>query len=99
MVDAELQGIFAKTHSAKKFQILFFYPYIAGYGRPGKRKPPVRKTVLPNKVSAGVEPRANREAPRDPQAALASRPLECSDAAHNHAPFQRGKRDETVAAE
>jgi hypothetical protein len=31
MVDADLLGIFAKTHSAKKFQILFFYPYIAGY--------------------------------------------------------------------
>jgi hypothetical protein len=32
MVDADLLGIFAKTHSAKKFQILFFYPYIAAYG-------------------------------------------------------------------
>jgi hypothetical protein len=31
MVDAELRGIFAKTHSAKKFQILFLYPSIVGY--------------------------------------------------------------------
>jgi hypothetical protein len=31
MADAELRGIFAKTHSAKKFQILFFYPSIIGY--------------------------------------------------------------------
>jgi hypothetical protein len=31
MADAELRGIFAKTHSAKKFQILFFYPSIVGY--------------------------------------------------------------------
>jgi hypothetical protein len=31
MVVAELRGIFAKPHSAKKFQILFFYLLIVGY--------------------------------------------------------------------
>jgi hypothetical protein len=31
IADAELRGIFAKTHSAKKSQILFFYPSIGVY--------------------------------------------------------------------
>jgi hypothetical protein len=30
MADAELRGISAKTHSAKKFPIQFFYPSIIG---------------------------------------------------------------------
>ena len=42
MADAELRGIFAKTHSAKKFQKRFFCPSVFG-SNPEEENRPLKK--------------------------------------------------------